>query len=110
MEQEQLNTQAESSIRTLIELGKTKGFLTNGEINDILPDNLGTPDKLEDVFAALEELGIDVVDDNAEEDEDEEKQAEEAARTAEAEMENEATQLESIDDPLRMYLLSLIHI
>ena len=58
MEQEQLNTQAESSIRTLIELGKTKGFLTYGEINDILPDNLGTPDKLEDVFAALEELGI----------------------------------------------------
>ena len=104
MEQEQLNTQAESSIRTLIELGKTKGFLTYGEINDILPDNLGTPDKLEDVFAALEELGIDVVDDNAEEDEDEEKKAEEAARTAEAEMENEATQLESIDDPLRMYL------
>ncbi|MBI2194347.1 MAG: sigma-70 family RNA polymerase sigma factor [Planctomycetes bacterium] len=99
--------QLEVGMRTLIDLGKTKGFLTYDEINDLLPDELSTPDKLEEVLSTLEELGIDVMDENVEdvEDGDEETAGQETAEGSEsAEISDEDFPAETIDDPLRMYL------
>jgi RNA polymerase primary sigma factor len=106
--------QFQANLRTLIDLGKSKGFLTYDEINDLLPDDLTMPDNLEDVLAVFEELGIDVVDENADEfDEGDETTEEKEPSPVESEVpavpdireiEDEDIPLESIDDPLRMYL------
>jgi RNA polymerase primary sigma factor len=45
-------------LKNLIKLGKTRGFLTYGEINDHLPDNLADPDLLETIISMLNDMGI----------------------------------------------------
>ena len=100
--------QAEVGVRTLIELGKTQGFLTYDEINDLLPADMSAPDKLEDILSALEELGIDIVDESLEEEGEEappegEEAKDKASDSDIAELPDDEP-LESIDDPLRMYL------
>jgi RNA polymerase primary sigma factor len=47
--------------KLLIEQGKEKGYLTNAEINDILPDNID-PEQREKVIEHLYEMGITVCD------------------------------------------------
>jgi RNA polymerase primary sigma factor len=104
--------QAEVGIQTLIELGKAQGFLTYDEINDLLPDDMSVPEKLEEILSAFEELGIEIVDETAEieEEEEEEEGPQEARESPERLKETdlvilpEDEALESIDDPLRMYL------
>ncbi len=50
-------------VRQLIAMGKERGFLSYEEINDALPDELGTSaEAIEDVFSLLETHGIGLVD------------------------------------------------
>jgi len=51
-----------SEIKHLIDLGMEKGYLTPDEINDILPQNIFTPEDLEDIFDFLSESNIDIVE------------------------------------------------
>ena len=48
--------------KQLISQGKDKGFLTLDEINDILPNGEASPEKLDEIFLVLAEMGIDVMD------------------------------------------------
>ena len=43
-------------------MGMEKGFLTPDEINDYLPQNIVSPEDIEDIFDFLSESNIDVVD------------------------------------------------
>lgn len=45
-------------LKTLIKLGKTRGYLTHGEINDHLPDKLVEAETLEVVISLLIKLGL----------------------------------------------------
>ena len=47
----------------LLEIGKEKGYLTYDEINQSLPDDLATPDELDDLFQAMSNLGVELIDD-----------------------------------------------
>jgi RNA polymerase primary sigma factor len=98
--------QAEVALRTIIELGKAKGFLTFDEINDLLPDDMSVPAKLEEILNALEELGVDIVDETADPEEEDESANKEEKENKEGEIQQlpDDEPLESIDDPLRMYL------
>jgi RNA polymerase primary sigma factor len=49
-------------IKTLIDIGSEKGFLTPDEINDFLPQNIFSPEDIEDIFDFLSEANIDVVE------------------------------------------------
>jgi len=50
-------------IKTLVQKGKEKGFLTYEELNDILPDNtLMQPEKIDEILMMLDELGIDLIE------------------------------------------------
>jgi RNA polymerase primary sigma factor len=49
-------------IKTLIDIGMEKGYLTPDEINDFLPQNIFSPEDIEDIFDFLSESNIDVVD------------------------------------------------
>ena len=48
-------------IQQLIHLGKEKGFLTYEEVNDALPDDIVSPDQLDDVLSMFDEMDIEVV-------------------------------------------------
>jgi hypothetical protein len=52
----------ESDIDSLIEVGKEKGYLTYGDVNDILPDEIGSADDLDDLITTIGTQGIDLLD------------------------------------------------
>ena len=49
-------------VQQLIEMGKSKGFLTYEEVNDALPADMAAPDQMEDVLGALGDEDIEIVD------------------------------------------------
>ena len=49
-------------VRELIDLGKSKGFLTYDEVNDALPADMVGADQVEDVMGALGDEEIEIVD------------------------------------------------
>ncbi len=91
---------ASPALRALIEKGQSKGFLTYEELNDALPDDSVSPDRIDQILMTLDELGIDIID-----------EAEVDARTkkepvVETEEEPEDS-TERVDDPVRMYLTQM---
>ncbi|MHC4890032.1 MAG: RNA polymerase sigma factor region1.1 domain-containing protein [Planctomycetota bacterium] len=53
---------AEKQIKTLIEKGGKKGFLTYEEMNKQLPEEAVSPARLDSLLATLDEMGINLVD------------------------------------------------
>jgi RNA polymerase primary sigma factor len=51
----------DKDFQELIAKGKTQGYLTYDEVNSYLPDEEVNPDKLDNLLVALEEEGIDLV-------------------------------------------------
>jgi RNA polymerase primary sigma factor len=107
---------SDQAVKRMIKLAKKRGFVTHEEINEVLPSEEVTSDQIEDVFAMLNDMGINVV-------EQEEAEADTAEEKAEGEEEEEAgTDLveatrsalptttttkeptDRTDDPVRMYL------
>jgi RNA polymerase primary sigma factor len=52
----------EHEMDNLIEVGKEKGYLTYGDVNDILPEEIGSPDDLDDLITTIGTQGIDLLD------------------------------------------------
>ncbi len=100
-----------SRLKTLITLGKTRGYLTHGEISDHLPDKLVDAETMEVVVTMLNDMGVAVYEQTP----DAEtlllnNTAPTAATVEEAEEEAEAA-LSTVDsefgrttDPVRMYM------
>ena len=92
-------------VRQLIALGRERGYLAYEEINEILPDEVSqSSDEIEDIFALLEQNGIELVDV-----ETQEQLARAAATPEKPEAEKgegrpESELLEKTNDPVRMYL------
>ena len=59
----------QSRIKALITLGKERGYLTYGEINDHLPEDLVDADQIEDIIGMFSDLGIMVHEDGMDTDE-----------------------------------------
>ena len=55
-------THSANDLQTLVAKGKRQGFLTFDEVNAYLPDQDVTPEKLDDLLLALDEQGIELVD------------------------------------------------
>jgi len=100
-----------SRLKTLIKLGKTRGYLTHVEISDHLPDKLVDAETLEAVITTLNDLGVAVyeqtpdaealiITDNAPTGASEEE-AEEAAEAALSTVDSEFGRT---TDPVRMYM------
>ncbi len=49
-------------VQQLIEMGKSKGFLTYDEVNDALPADMNAPEQMDDVLGALGDEDIEIVD------------------------------------------------
>ncbi|QHJ00149.1 RNA polymerase sigma factor RpoD [Xylophilus rhododendri] len=100
-----------SRLKTLIKLGKTRGFLTHSEISDHLPDKLVDQETLEVVITMLNDLGVAVYEQtpdaetllvtNTAQTGATEEEAEEAAEAALSTVDSEFGRT---TDPVRMYM------
>ena len=89
----------ERQIQAIINKGKKQGYLTYEELNDALPDDSVSPDKIDEILMALDEQGIEIID---------EAEAEKRTREARAEaVEGAEEPAERVDDPVRMYLTQM---
>src|ERR1700677_4700410 len=80
-------------IKELVRLAQEQGHLTYNDVNEVLPENVVTPEILDEVFLKLRGMEIEVVD-----------QAEiDRVKTADID-EEEIPHLDALDDPVRMYL------
>jgi RNA polymerase primary sigma factor len=80
-------------VKELIRLAQEQGYLTYSDINDALPDQILSPEDLDDIYIKLRGLEIEIVD-----------QAEvDRIKQPEPETE-EKSRLDILDDPVRMYL------
>ena len=52
----------EASIKKLIAKAKKRGYITYDEINEALPQDQMTSEQIEDVMSAINEMGINVVE------------------------------------------------
>ncbi|MBL4638269.1 MAG: RNA polymerase sigma factor RpoD [Proteobacteria bacterium] len=100
----------QSRIKALITLGKERGYLTYGEINDHLPEDLVDADQIEDIVGMFSDLGIMVHEDGMDTDEME-RLAEAASSNDDVSDDEAAAVLASSDgefgrttDPVRMYM------
>ena len=104
---------SDAAVKRMLKIAKKRGWVTQEELNAVLPSEEISSDQIEDMNAMLSEMGINVVDnEDAEEAEkdtpDDEEEAEggevvEAPRsTAVATRTSEPA--ERTDDPVRMYL------
>jgi RNA polymerase primary sigma factor len=107
---------SDAAVRKMIRLAKKRGYVTHDQINAVLPSEEVTSDQIEDVFAMLNEMGINVVEQEEtdpedageeprEEPEEDEGEGEliEVVRATPAKAER-AEPGERTDDPVRMYL------
>jgi RNA polymerase primary sigma factor len=95
-------------IKTLVQRGKEKGFLTYEELNDILPDDtLMQPEKIDEILMMLDELGIDLIEETEIETRDIAETEGGELRGAGGRLGEGDTITEKIDDPVRMYLTQM---
>ena len=88
-------------IDTLIEVGKEKGYLTYGDVNDMLPDEMGSsPEDLDDLITTIGTQGIDLLD-GPKFHGDKDFELEDGE---EVELDLTPGTLEKTNDPVRMYL------
>jgi RNA polymerase primary sigma factor len=56
--------ETEQLIKLLVAKGKKRGFLTYEEMNNALPDDAVSSNRLERLLATLDEMGISLIDEN----------------------------------------------
>jgi len=99
------NDKYEDDIDKLIDTGKEKGYLTYGEVNDLLPGDITTPDDLDDLLTTINTQGIDVLSGESKFSGDREKYEPEAGEESDdVELDLSPGTLEKTNDPVRMYL------
>jgi RNA polymerase primary sigma factor len=92
----------EDDIQKLIDTGKEKGYLTYGEVNDLIPNDLNSPDDLDDLITTIGTQGIDLLDEGGPKFGGDKYEEGEAGEDVELDL--TPGTLEKTNDPVRMYL------
>ncbi len=92
-------------LKRLISVGKEKGYLTYDELNEVLPEDLVSPEKLDDMMMIFDEMNIEIVDSEQQvkvvpERLSEEQEGEDTEETVSADLDAEGR----VTDPVKMYL------
>ncbi|HZL51536.1 MAG TPA: RNA polymerase sigma factor RpoD [Terracidiphilus sp.] len=90
----------EHDVDNIIEVGKEKGYLTYGDVNDMLPEEIGSGDDLDDLITTIGTQGIDLLD-APKFPSDKDFELEEGE---DVELDLTPGTLEKTNDPVRMYL------
>ncbi|WP_022685892.1 RNA polymerase sigma factor RpoD [Sphingomonas phyllosphaerae] len=104
----------DANIKKLIARAKKRGYITYDQLNEALPQDQMSSDQLEDVMSALNEMGVNIVEneeagedgepeERADDDEQEAVDGGEADGAAPA-IEKKKETIDRTDDPVRMYL------
>ena len=110
MEQNQQSTaeQYSEQIEQLMELGRTQGYLTYAEINDLLPEDVIDPEYYDKLLQTLQhDAGIPVLDEAPESDEmmlNDTIPDEDAVEEATQILSNVESEIGRTTDPVRMYM------
>ena len=107
---------SDAAVKKMIKQAKKRGYVTHEQLNAVLPSEEVSSDQIEDIYAMLNEMGINVVEqeegaddeeakptDEAEDDDDSDGELVEAKPKALATTEKKEPS-ERTDDPVRMYL------
>ena len=117
--------EADARVKALLDLGTSRGYLTYEELNERLPDEVVSPDKLDSLLMMIDEMGIKLIDEGdihefqkaprkskkqapapaAEPEPTLDDEGEEIDMNLEAELAEASTK--RIDDPVRMYLTQM---
>ncbi len=124
LEAEKISQESEKILDELLERGKEKGYLTYEELNEQLPDEAVSPNRLDSLLMTLDEAGVSLIDeadlaakkqeegfdaDDSEDFEEAPKEEEVELTKDEAFLEQELSEAEGkrVDDPVRMYLTQM---
>jgi len=99
----------EASIKKLIARAKRRGVITVDELNEALPQDQMTSEQIEDIMAAISEMGVNIVESDEDAVDPDEKEVEEIDEQPEGMAERpdlikRKETIERTDDPVRMYL------
>ncbi len=111
----------QARIEAIIEKGRKKGYLTYEEMNEELPDEAVTPNRLDNLLMTLDEMGVNLLDETELEKQQKELQLSDQGFAEEQKQElstvdedlllekqlAEDTEVRHIDDPIRMYLTQM---
>ncbi len=110
LSEEEMSTRR-ANLKALLKLGKTRGYLTHGEINDHLPDKLVDAETLEAVISLLNDLGVAVYEQTPDAETllltntgTSTATEEEAEEEAEAALSTVDSEFGRTTDPVRMYM------
>jgi RNA polymerase primary sigma factor len=106
---------SDAGVKKMIKAAKKRGYVTIDQINQVMPSGEVSSDQIEDIYAMLNEMGINVVEteDNDNEAEDKDEADDDDDDTGTEVVETKAKSLattekkepsERTDDPVRMYL------
>ncbi len=105
---------SDAAVKRMIKTAKKRGFVTYAELNAVLPSEEVSSDQIEDVYAMLNEMSINVIEGDdaeeaeeeaaAEEEEPESGELTEAAPASRAVATRTSEPADRTDDPVRMYL------
>jgi RNA polymerase primary sigma factor len=102
----------DASIKKLVARAKKRGYITVDQLNEMLPQDQMSTDQIEDIMSALNEMGVNVVEnEEAGEDGDEQENQEDEVESVDSSEESAPTLetkkkevIDRTDDPVRMYL------
>ncbi len=109
----------DNDLDELVAKGKSQGYLTYDQVNDYLPDEAVNPDKLDSLLIALDELGIELVNEPPEPESytSNERSGMPPSRAAASRSKHalagdprQAISPRPSDDPVRMYLTQMAEI
>jgi RNA polymerase primary sigma factor len=103
----------EASVKKLIARAKKRGYITYDQLNEALPQDQMSSDQLEDIMSALNEMGVNIVENDEQgedgeieeraDDSDEAEPSDDGSQDAPA-VEKKKETVDRTDDPVRMYL------
>ena len=104
----------DATVKKLLAKAKRRGFLTYDELNAALPQDQMSSEQIEDVMSAINDMGVQIVENDEAGEDGEEEEQEEEVETIDNISENDPRSLtntikktgtgDRTDDPVRMYL------
>ncbi|RDE05122.1 RNA polymerase sigma factor RpoD [Sphingomonas aracearum] len=103
----------DANIKKVIARAKKRGYITYDQLNEALPQGEMSSDQMEDIMSALNEMGVNIVENEEQGEDGETEERADDEDTPEAESSDDGTALvvekkketvDRTDDPVRMYL------
>ncbi len=91
-----------ASVKKMIQKAKERGYVTYDELNQVLPPDQMSSEQIEDTMAMLSEMGINVIENEEQEEAPADEDAGESSSRATGNLNDD--DIGRTDDPVRMYL------